>query len=420
MTKFWDDVATSGATVFQYIGELCRYLTNAAAHPLERKHRLRLAFGNGLRPDVWPKFVARFGVAQVGEFYAATEGNVQLFNLNSTPAAALKAAADGSLRMKSWPGMGAVGRMGFAANAIRKFPIVRFDMNVENVVRDSASGLCISADTDEAGEMLGVVQSSDPTSEFKGYAGGDATGANDKKLLRNVFGQGDLYFRTGDLLRRDAAGYIYFSDRIGDTFRWHGENVATTEVAEVPLGLVGNKAAEVLLVKTHSSKVEGLVEFFEKKALEGIDECPLLDAVVACVGTRSASNAADTKSSVDFVAAERETQGAESESCLAVGKMADQLVESSDESLLGSDSKQALVGAACHWRSSPAYFGIDEESLDASYTRLTRSYDFVDEHRSEGFADGHYVKVRRLSFADFLACDAKRVAFLDVTAHTGT
>jgi len=245
MSRFWDDVATSGATVFQYIGELCRYLTNAPPHALERKHRLRLAFGNGLRPDVWPKFVGRFGVGQIGEFYAATEGNVQLFNLNNTPAAALRLEADGALRLRSWPGMGAVGRMGLFANSIRKFPIVRFDMNSEDVVRDRATGLCIPADADEAGEMLGVVSSSDPTTEFKGYAGGDASGANDKKLLRNVFGRDDLYFRTGDLLRRDAAGYIFFSDRIGDTFRWHGENVATTEVAEVVSAVRGVQEVNV-------------------------------------------------------------------------------------------------------------------------------------------------------------------------------
>ena len=243
--NFWDDVATTGATVFQYIGELCRYLTNAAPHALERKHRLRLAFGNGLRPDVWPKFVGRFGIAQVGEFYAATEGNVQLWNLNSTPAAALRLDSSGGLRLKSWPGMGAVGRMGLLANAIRKFPIVRFDMNTEDVVRDRSTGLCIPADADEAGEMLGVVSSSDPTSEFKGYAGGDKSGANDKKLLRSVFSSGDLYFRTGDLLRRDAAGYIFFSDRIGDTFRWHGENVATTEVAEVVSAVEGVQEVNV-------------------------------------------------------------------------------------------------------------------------------------------------------------------------------
>ena len=232
LSAFWDDVATTGATVVQYIGELCRYLAAGPPHPLERQHRLRLAFGNGLRPDVWPKFVARFGIAEIGEFYAATEGNVNLWNHCHTPPAAMALNDEGKPPLASWPGMGAVGRLGALAHMTKKFPIVRFDMDTEEVVR-APSGRCIECRPGEAGEMLGVISARDPTSSFKGYAGGEKSGANAKKLLRDVFAVGDVYFRSGDLLRRDAGGYIHFSDRIGDTFRWHGENVATTEVAEV-------------------------------------------------------------------------------------------------------------------------------------------------------------------------------------------
>ena len=209
-SRFWDDVAEWDCTLFQYIGELCRYLLNTPPHPREAEHRIRLCCGNGLRADVWVEFKHRFRIPQILEFYAATESNVSLYNCEGKP--------------------GAIGRIpSFLAH---RFPmtLVRFDIETAKPIRNG-EGFCIRCSTNEVGEAIGriVDDGSSPGSRFEGYT--DA-GASDRKVLRNVFANGDAWFRTGDLMRRDAQGYFYFVDRIGDTFRWKGENVSTTEVAE--------------------------------------------------------------------------------------------------------------------------------------------------------------------------------------------
>jgi fatty-acyl-CoA synthase len=208
--EFWDDIVRWDCTCFQYIGELCRYLVNSPPHPKERAHRLRLACGNGLRADVWPEFKRRFAIPQIIEFYAATEGNVSLFNFDGKE--------------------GAVGRLPWWALA--RFPtrIVRFDVERQQPVRDER-GFCIECGPDEAGEVIGKIlkDASKPGQRFEGYAN---AAESDRKILRDVFAKGDIWFRTGDLMRKDKHGYFYFVDRIGDTFRWKGENVSTTEVEE--------------------------------------------------------------------------------------------------------------------------------------------------------------------------------------------
>lgn len=205
-SRFWSDCVTHGVTAFQYIGELCRYLVNAPPHPDERRHRVRVAVGNGLRPDVWPAFQERFGIERVVEFYGATEGNVALANL------------DGRI--------GAVGRLPGAVRAALGVHLLRYDVENDEVFRD-AQGRGIEAEPGEAGELVGKISR---TARFDGYSDDAATEA---KVLRNVFADGDAYFRTGDLLRLADDGYYEFVDRIGDTFRWKGENVSTAEVAEV-------------------------------------------------------------------------------------------------------------------------------------------------------------------------------------------
>jgi fatty-acyl-CoA synthase len=207
-SEFWDDVAGHGCTMFVYIGELCRYLVNQPPHPKERAHRLRLAFGNGLRPDVWSEFQQRFAIGDILEFYGSTEGNVSLFNFDG----------------KS----GAIGRVPHYLRNRFSVRLVKFDVETEEPVRGE-DGLCIEAAPGEIGEALGLI-GGDARSEFAGYA--DKT-ASERKILRDVFERGDAWFRTGDLMRQDKDGYFYFVDRIGDTFRWKGENVSTTEVAEV-------------------------------------------------------------------------------------------------------------------------------------------------------------------------------------------
>ena len=209
-SEFWSDAIARDCTMFIYVGELCRYLFNAPPSDKDRAHRIRLCVGNGLRPDIFSAFQQRFGIPNILEFYAATEGNVVLFNFDSHP--------------------GAVGRLpGWAA---RRFPakIVAYDVD-EGKEKRNAQGRCIECGANEAGELLSEIldDPSKPASRFDGYADPAATKA---KILRDVFKPGDAWFRTGDLLRRDARGYYYFVDRIGDTFRWKGENVSTTEVAE--------------------------------------------------------------------------------------------------------------------------------------------------------------------------------------------
>ena len=206
-SSFWPDVKASGATLFVYIGELCRYLVNCPEHPDERRHRLRLAFGNGLRPDVWADFQARFAIPDILEFYGSTEGNVSLFNFDGKP--------------------GAIGRVpGFVRKQIN-FRLVRFDLETELPTRGS-DGLCQLARPGEVGEAIGQI-GDDSRHDFSGYAD---KAASEKKILRDVFVRGDRWFRTGDLMRQDSDGYVYFVDRIGDTYRWKGENVSTAEVEQ--------------------------------------------------------------------------------------------------------------------------------------------------------------------------------------------
>ncbi len=204
--SFWRDVVETESTVFQYIGELCRYLTASAPDPFERRHRLRICTGNGLRPDVWERFRDRFAIPQIIEFYAATEGTVSLYNVEGK--------------------IGAVGRVPSFMAARSPALIVRHDVETGLPLRD-AEGRCIPVGFDEPGELLGRLASR-REHRFEGYTDARET---DRKVLCDVLAPGDRWMRTGDLMRRDAQGFYYFVDRIGDTFRWKGENVATTEVA---------------------------------------------------------------------------------------------------------------------------------------------------------------------------------------------
>ncbi len=220
---FWADAARSRCTMMVYIGELCRYLLQTPPGPADRAHRVRLCVGNGLRPDVWRPFRDRFGVDHIREFYASTEGNCSIFNLDSRPEA--------------------VGRVpGWIAS---RFPIkvLRFDVATEQPVR-GPDGLCIECAPDEAGEVVGEILSDarKPGNRFEGYTDREASA---RKVLRDVTRPGDRWFRTGDLMRRDALGYFFFVDRVGDTFRWKGENVSTLEVAEALTGYPGIAEANV-------------------------------------------------------------------------------------------------------------------------------------------------------------------------------
>jgi fatty-acyl-CoA synthase len=208
-SAFWDDVHRYNATAILYIGELCRYLVNSPPHSKELPNPVRVAVGNGLRPDIWPRFKARFGIENIREFYGATEAPGFIANISGRE--------------------GSVGRvpLGGLAGWLR---IVQYDVDLDQHLRDPR-GFCIPCGDNEVGELLIRVPKVSPGGlEYRGYTDEAAT---EKKLLRNVFRKGDQYFRSGDLLRRDSDDFYYFVDRIGDTFRWKGENVSTAEVADV-------------------------------------------------------------------------------------------------------------------------------------------------------------------------------------------
>jgi fatty-acyl-CoA synthase len=223
--NFWRDIRTWDCTLCQYIGELCRYLLNARDDRSSRTHRLRLACGNGLGADVWRRFQQRFDIPRILEFYAATEGNVSLYNVEGK--------------------VGAIGRVpSFLAH---RFPLalVRFDEAAGKPARD-ADGFCVRCGIDEPGEAIGRIGGADSAAQSGGaFEGYTSAQDSERKILRNVFKPGDTWYRTGDLMRRDANGFFYFIDRIGDTFRWKGENVAASEVAAVLAAFPGITEATV-------------------------------------------------------------------------------------------------------------------------------------------------------------------------------
>lgn len=196
-SRFWDEVRQARATAFCYIGELCRYLLNQPPSPKDRQHLIRVVVGNGLRPEIWQEFKQRFGIERIAEFYGASECNlgfVNSFNLDGTA--------------------------GFCP---LPFSIVAYDPETELPLRGS-DGFMKKVHTGEVGLLITQITERTP---FDGYTDPAAT---EKKLFRDVFEKGDCYFNSGDLVRDQGFRHIQFVDRLGDTFRWKGENVATTEV----------------------------------------------------------------------------------------------------------------------------------------------------------------------------------------------
>jgi fatty-acyl-CoA synthase len=207
-SDFWRDVRDERCTLFQYIGELCRYLVNAPHRDDETAHSLRIACGNGLRPEVWEPFQKRFKIPRILEYYASTEGNFSLYNCEGRP--------------------GAIGKIpSFLAHRL-PVALLRFDVDSGEPWR-SDDGFCVRCLPNEVGEAVGLIPGAGKglAGRFEGYADPEASA---RKVLRNVFKDGDAWYRTGDLMRRDESGFYYFVDRVGETYRWKGENVSTAEV----------------------------------------------------------------------------------------------------------------------------------------------------------------------------------------------
>ncbi|XP_019937961.2 long-chain fatty acid transport protein 6 [Paralichthys olivaceus] len=210
-SQFWNDCRKHNVTAFQYIGELCRYLCNQPETEVDKVHKVRMGVGNGLRQDVWREFQNRFGNVKMCEVYGSTEGNLCFMNHIGK--------------------IGTVGRSNFLYKLLFTYDLVKYDMEKDEPVKDQY-GFCQRVGKGETGLLLSKVSAISP---FFGYAGSKQL--TEKKLMRNVFVKGDAYFNTGDLMSEDQEGFICFKDRVGDTFRWKGENVATTELTEA-LGLV--------------------------------------------------------------------------------------------------------------------------------------------------------------------------------------
>lgn len=200
VTHFWSDVRKYDATVWCYIGELCRYLMNKPPKADDADNPLTKIIGNGLKPDIWKDFKKRFNIPYIYEIYGAAESNlffVNLLNLDNTV---------GSCRLP--------------------YAIVRYEADEEAPIRN-ADGFLERINSGETGLLLGEISEANP---FTGYTDSEAT---ESKILRDVFQKGDAWFNTGDLVRDISFKHIRFVDRLGDTFRWKGENVSTTEIEKV-------------------------------------------------------------------------------------------------------------------------------------------------------------------------------------------
>ncbi|XP_056463700.1 long-chain fatty acid transport protein 2-like isoform X2 [Gadus chalcogrammus] len=207
-SQFWADCRRHNVTVILYIGEILRYLCNTPAQGADdRRHTVRVVVGNGLRADVWRLFLQRFGKIRITEFYGSSDGNTALMN---------------------YPGrVGAVGKVNFYHRRVAPYVLVQFDPEREELVRD-AYGLCVQVPTGETGLFLSKITARNP---FGGYLNNPEQ--TERKKVRDVVEKGDLFLNSGDLMKIDEDGFVFFQDRVGDTFRWKGENVATTEVASI-------------------------------------------------------------------------------------------------------------------------------------------------------------------------------------------
>jgi acyl-CoA synthetase (AMP-forming)/AMP-acid ligase II len=235
-SAFWSDARAFGATHFLYIGEICRYLLRAPPGPDDRAHKLRMGVGNGLRADVWTAFQERFGVPLMREFYGATEGNTLLVNLEGRP--------------------GMIGRIKMGQR------VLRCDLATGVPVRD-ARGLCVRVSEGETGLLVSKLS---PLLKFEGYVDEAAT---EKKILRDVDKRGDACFNSGDLLTLHEGGWLSFADRVGDTFRWKGENVSTNEVAEALNAAPGVLESNVYGVEV--ARAEGRAGMASLRIGEGFD-----------------------------------------------------------------------------------------------------------------------------------------------------
>lgn len=203
----------SNSTAFVYVGETARYLLANPPSENDKNHKAKVMFGNGMRPDVWHRFVERFGIETVAEFFNSTEGVFGIMNVSRGPFTATSVGHHGLISRASFR---------------NTYIPVEIDHETNDIWRDPKTGFAKRRSYEEGGEVIVQIPSE---KAFVGYYGNPE--ATEKKFERNVFKKGDLFYRTGDALRRTPDGRWFFMDRLGDTFRWKSENVSTAEVSEV-------------------------------------------------------------------------------------------------------------------------------------------------------------------------------------------
>ncbi len=233
-----------------YIGEICRYLLAAPERPEEKTHKLRMMYGNGMRPQIWKEFVQRFNIPLIAELYGATEG---ISNISGWLIVFFRAGSSFTFMVfhfclaVNFEGVvGAVGFVSMIAPSVYPVGIIRVDENGEPI--RGKDGLCIRCKPGEPGMFIGMIVKDHAVRNFDGYAD---TNATKKKVTCDVFRRGDAAFLSGDILEMDELGYLYFKDRTGDTFRWRGENVSTTEVEAVVSNVAGLKDCAVYGVEVN-------------------------------------------------------------------------------------------------------------------------------------------------------------------------
>ncbi|WKY14165.1 hypothetical protein Q1695_000036 [Nippostrongylus brasiliensis] len=254
-SNFWKDCVKYNCTASQYIGEICRYLLAQKPCDEEKKHRVRLMWGNGLRAEIWNEFVLRFGIRRIGELYGSTEGNSNIVNIDNH-----------------------VGSCGFFPiypyiSGLYPVRLIKVNQETGELIRN-ANGLCIPCRPGELGEMVGVIKNKDMLLKFEGYV---SKGDTQKKIYRDVFTHGDQAFASGDILYWDELGYLFFKDRRGDTFRWKGENVSTTEVEGILQPMMSVVDATVYGVEV--GKNEGKAGMAAIVLNDGVDVQQFLDQI---------------------------------------------------------------------------------------------------------------------------------------------
>jgi len=225
-SQFWKDCTTHNVTAAQYIGEIARYLFATPVSEYEKKHKIRMMFGNGMRQQIWQKFQDRFNISKICEYYGSTEGNCSVSNLTGEK-------------------VGAVGFVSVLFPFILPIYVIKIDESTGEPLR-GPDGLAIVCQDGEPGELVGRIDKGHPVRDFHGYSDNSST---NKKIMKNVLKDGDMFFRSGDILIKDQFGWIYFKDRAGDTFRWKGENVSTMEVESMVSQVVGQRDCAVFGVE---------------------------------------------------------------------------------------------------------------------------------------------------------------------------